>query len=135
MRKPSLSALVVLTFLASATAVVWAANHKTSVARYTPPAQPGFIYTVINYSRAAGMAQPTLVYVSWGQYQNTFVVPAPYAINLCSTSTPSGFVLRLRNNRGITAPLTLTTNGTIVRGPYQGDTPMELLQACYTFVI
>lgn len=135
MRKPSLSAVVALIFLTSATAAAWTATHRASVARFTPPAQPGQIFTVINYSRAAGIAQPTLVYVSWGQYQNTFVVPAPYAINLCSTSTPSGFVLRLRNNRGITAPLTLTTNGTIVRGPYQGDTPLELLHACYTLVI
>jgi hypothetical protein len=135
MRKPSLSAVVVLIFLASVTAGAWAATHKASVARFTPPAQPGLIYTVINYNRAAGRAQHTLVSVSWGQYQSAFVVPSPYLSNLCSTSTPSGFVLRLRNNQGSTALLTLTTSGTIVRGPYQGDVPMELLHACYTLVL
>jgi hypothetical protein len=134
MRRPSLSAVIVLTLLASMTAAAWAATHKESVARYTPPAQPGLIYTVINYNQASGRAQHTLVSVSWGQYQDALVVAAPYASNLCSTSSPSGFVFRIRNH-GSSAPLTITTNGTIVRGPYQGDVPMELLHACYTLVL
>ncbi|MFY9824072.1 MAG: hypothetical protein WAM82_22025 [Thermoanaerobaculia bacterium] len=45
-----------------------------------------------------------------------------------------GFVLRVRNNRGDSTPFKLTTNGTIVRGPYQGDVPLELLHACYRLV-
>ncbi len=135
MRKPSLSAVIVLTLLVSATAVAWARNTKASVARYRPPAEPGLIYTVIDYARAGGTAQHTQVSVSWGQRQESRIVPAPYASNLCATSTPSGFVLRLRNNQGSTVPLILTTNGTIVRGPYQGEIPMELLQACYSLVL
>ena len=135
MRKPQLSAVVVLIILISATVVAWAAKPpKASVARYTPPAEPGLIYTVINYSRGAGMAQHTLVSVYRGDFHNNFVVPPPYTSNPCSTSTPAGFVYRLRNNQGTSTPLTLTTNGTIVRGPYQGDVPLELLHACYRLV-
>jgi hypothetical protein len=134
MRKPQLSAAVVLIVLASAAAVAWAAKPKVSVARYTPPAEVGLIYTVINYSRVAGTAQHTLVSVDWGDIHRDLVVPGPYTSNPCFTSTPSGFVFRLRNNQGSSALLTLTTNGTIVRGPYQGDVPMELLHACYRFV-
>jgi hypothetical protein len=134
MRKPSLPAVVVLTLLASASAAAWAAANKASVAHYTPPAQPGLIYTVINYNRVAGRAQHTLVSVSWGQYQDALVVAPPYAANLCATSSPAGIVFRIRNH-GSSAPLTLTTNGTIVRGPYQGEIPMELLQACYSLVL
>ena len=135
MRKPSLPAVIVLTLLVSASAVAWARAPKAAVARYTPPAQPGLIYVVIDYARAGGRAQHTLLSVNWGQRQEALVVPAPYASNLCATSTPSGFVFRLRNNQGSTVPLILTTNGSIVRGPYQGDIPMELLQACYTLVL
>jgi hypothetical protein len=135
MRKPQLSAVIVLILLASATAVAWGARARASVATFTPPAQPGLIYTVINYSRAAGTAQFTLVSVSWGNFHHDIVVPPPYLINPCSTSTPSGFVLRIRNNQGISTPLTLTTTGTIVRRPFQGDVPMELLHACYRLVI
>ena len=134
MRRPSLSAAVVLTLLATLSAAAWAATHKASVARFTPPAQPGLIYTVINYNQAAGRAQHTQVTVSWGQYHDALIVAAPYASNLCSTSTPSGFVFRLRNP-GSSAPLTITTTGTIVRGPYQGEIPLELLHACYTLVL
>ncbi|MFY9824074.1 MAG: hypothetical protein WAM82_22035 [Thermoanaerobaculia bacterium] len=134
MRRPSLSAVIVLTLLAAVTAA-WAARpNKASVATFTPPAQPGLIYTVINYSRAGGQAQHTLVAVNWGSFHDNVVVPPPYTSNPCSTSTPSGFVYRIRNNTGSSALLTLTTNGTIVRGPYQGDVPLELLHACYRLV-
>ena len=134
MRKSQLSAVAVLILLASATAVAWAARPRASVVTFTPPAEPGLIFTVINYSRAAGTAQHTLVSVNWGNFHNNIVVPPPYLSNPCSTSTPAGFVLRIRNNQGLSTPLMLTTNGTIVRGPFQGDVPMELLHACYRLV-
>jgi hypothetical protein len=135
MRKTQLSAVLVLIAVVSATAVAWGARSQASVATFTPPAEPGLIYTVINYSRAAGTAQHTLVSVNWGNFHHNVVVPAPYLSNPCSTSTPSGFVLRIRNNQGLSTPLMLTTTGTIVRGPFQGDVPMELLHACYRLVI
>jgi hypothetical protein len=138
MRKSHLSAVIALLLLTAATATVWAARRgtsRTSVATFTPPAQTGLIFTVINYDRAAGRAQFTLVSVNWGDVHRNIVVPPPYTVNPCSTSTPSGFVLRIRNNQPSSAPLTLSTNGTIVRGPYQSyDMPLELLHACYRLV-
>ncbi len=133
MRKAQLSAVAVLILLVSS-AVAWAARGKTSTATYVPPAEPGLIYTVINFNQVAGRAQNTPVSVSWGDFHNSFVVSAPYASNPCSTSTPSGVVFRLRNNQGSSAPLTISTSGTIVRGPFQGDVPLELLHACYRLV-
>ncbi|HSS48066.1 MAG TPA: hypothetical protein VLX28_03900 [Thermoanaerobaculia bacterium] len=134
MRKIQLSAatVLILILLASATAV--ARPSKASVATYVPPSEPGLIYTIINFNRTGGRAQNTPVTVSWGDFHNSFVVSAPYWSNPCSTSTPSGFVFRLRNNQGDNTPLTITTSGTIVRGPFQGDVPMELLHACYRLV-
>lgn len=136
MRKSQHSAvlILILILLASVAAVARTSPGKGSAATYVPPAEPGLIYTVINYSRAGGTAQHTLVSVSWGGFHNNVIVPPPYLSNPCSTSTPAGFVLRLRNNQGSSTPLTLTTNGTIVRGPFQGDVPMELLHACYRLV-
>src|SRR5258708_36823121 len=120
MRKPQLSAVLVLILLASATVVAWGARTRTSLATSTPPAEPGLIYTVINYGRAGGTAQHTLVSVNWGNFHDSVVVPPPYLSNPCSTSTPSGFVYRIRNNQGISTPLMLTTNATTVGAPYQG---------------
>jgi hypothetical protein len=135
MRKSQLSAIAALILLISAAAVAWATKPaKASTATYVPPSEPGLIYTVINYSRAGGTAQHTLVSVDWGNFHNNVVVPPPYLSNPCSTSTPAGFVLRVRNNQGDSTPFKLTTNGTIVRGPFQGDVPMELLHACYRLV-
>jgi len=129
MRKPQLSAVLILILLAAVATLARTSPGKGSAATYVPPAEPGLIYTVINYSRAGGRAQHTMVSVERGNFHNNVVVPPPYLSNPCSTSTPSGFVFRVRNNQGDATPLTITTNGTIVRGPFQGDVPMELLHA------
>jgi hypothetical protein len=124
MRLSLLSVTILLGVLTAATVFAWAAT-----ARYTPPAETGNIYTVIDYARAHGRAQATLVSVSWGAVQRDLVVAAPY--QTCAQSTPAGFVFRLRHPRPDSTPLTLTTNGNIVRGPYQGPLPLELLHPCY----
>jgi hypothetical protein len=132
MRKPHLSTVIILTLLACAaniSGIAWAAT-----AIYTPPAEPGLIYTVINYSRSAGRAQHTYVTVDWGTVHRRQIVPFPYSNSSCATSTPSGFVFRLRHNQPDSTPLKITTTGTIVRGPYQGDVPLELLHPCYKLV-
>lgn len=136
MRKLQLSAIAVLILILLPTVIAFARTSpgKGSSATYVPPAEPGLIYTVIEFNRAGGRAQNTPVTVSWGDFHNSFVASAPYTANPCSTSTPSGFVFRLRNNQGSSTPLTITTSGTIVRGPFQGDVPMELLHACYRLV-
>lgn len=130
MRKlPILALLLILT---AATAFAARRSVATS-ASFTPPAEPGVIYTVINFPRASGVAQSTTVNVDWGLASRRVVVGAPYR-GACSSTTPSGFVLKLRHPRPDSAPLTITTTGTIVRGPYQGDVPLELLNACYKLV-
>jgi hypothetical protein len=129
MKKPHLSTAIALVLLACAAGVAWAAK-----ATYTPPAEPGLIYTVINFSRSAGRAQHTYVTVDWGSVHRRQIVPFPYSSSSCATSTPSGFVFRLRHNQPDSTPLTITTTGTIVRGPYQGEPPLELLHPCYRLV-
>jgi|SRR5436305_7263692 len=136
MRKSHLSAVLVLILLISATAIGWArsATPRPSTAGYTPPAETGMIYTVINYGRDRGVAQHTYVTVDSSDGHRSLIVPGPYLNSPCSTATPSGFVFRLRHNVPDSTPVTITTTGTIVRGPYQGDVPMELLHACYKLV-
>ena len=128
-RLPVLALLLILT---AATAFAARQSVATS-ASFTPPAEPGVIYTVINFPRASGLAQSAVVNVDWGLASRRIVVAAPYR-GACSTTTPSGFVLKLRHPRPDTVPLTITTTGTIVRGPYQGDVPLEVLNSCYKLV-
>ena len=130
MRK--LTALALLLILTAATAFAARQRVATS-ASFTPPAEPGVIFTVINFPRASGLAQSAVVNVDWGLASRRVVVAAPYR-GACSSTTPSGFVLKLRHPRPDTTPLTITTTGTIVRGPYQGDVPLEVLNACYKLV-
>ena len=129
MRKTQLHAAIVLALLASTATVAWAAQ-----ARYTPPAETGLIYTVINFDRAGGRAQHTYVNLDFGTLHRRVIVPAPYNQSPCSRSTPSGFVLRTRHNQPDSEQLALSTTGAIVRGPYQGEPPVELLSACYKLV-
>jgi hypothetical protein len=126
MRKASLSVAIVLAVITSA-AVAWAA-----AASYTPPPETGHIFTVINFQRAGGRAQKTYVTVAWGASRRTKIYSPPY--NACSTSTPAGVVIRLRHNSTDTTPLTISTTGVIVKGPYQGEPPLELLHPCYRLI-
>jgi len=125
MRKPYRSTVLLLAFLTSMAA--WAATVT-----YKPPAQTGVIYTVINYKRVFGTTQNTSVSVAWGTFRKSATVPSP--LGSCSQSSPSGFVLRLNHLKADSVPLTLTTDGTIVRGPYQGAAPAETQHPCYKTV-
>jgi hypothetical protein len=127
MRKlPILALLLVLT----ASTAYSARRAGLSQAYFTPPPEPGVIYTVINYARSSGRAQTTVVNVEWGSASRRVTVGAPYR-GACSETTPAGFVLKLRHPRPDSVPLTITTTGELVRGPYQGDVPLELLSPCY----
>jgi hypothetical protein len=97
--------------------------------RFTPPAEPGVIYTVINFDRAGGRAQPTYVNLVWGDVHRQLVVNPPY--RTCAETPAAGIVFKLRHPRPDSVPLTLSTTGTVVQGPYQGDVPAALLSACY----
>src|SRR5262245_24263475 len=104
-----------------------------SAARYTTPAETGTVYTVIDYRREAGRAQVTYTTLSWRGTEPRLLVRPPY--RRCSEVTPAGFVLKLRHSQPGPAPLALSTDGTIVRGPYQGSPPLELLNDCYKLVL
>jgi hypothetical protein len=125
MSKSWLPVVVALTVLGSAAAV---AGVKLNSANYNPPAQTGTIYTVIDFPRVQGRNQGVLVEVDWGTTQRRFMV-SPYG--RCQLTSPSGFVLKLRHRRPGSEPLRLSTTGTIIRGPYQGEIPMEVLHDCY----
>lgn len=114
--------------------VVFAGRRITiATAAFTPPPEPGVIYTVIDFDRVSGKLQPAIVNVVWGSASRKVTVAAPYR-GLCSETTPSGFVLKIRHPRPDSVPLTIVTNGVIVQEPYQGDVPLELLNPCYRLV-
>lgn len=128
MRKTSLSAVIVLAIMAVAAVAAWA-----ETARFTPPSEPGTIFTIIDYVRSEGRIQPTSVAVAWGASRRTKMVIPPY--QRCDTTFPAGFVLKMRNPRTNAPQLTLSTNGDIVRGPFQGGMPLEVLHSCYKLVL
>jgi hypothetical protein len=116
--------------LLSAAPEAFAARQRLAKTTFTPPPEPGVIFVVIDYARAGGLAQGTVVNVDWGRASRRVTVAAPYH-GTCSETTPAGFVLKLRHPTSDSVPMTLTTTGTIVREPYQGDPPLELLDPCY----
>jgi hypothetical protein len=131
MRKLPLTAGLALTVLLSVAA--WGARDGVSKATFVPPAETGTIYMVIDYARANGKAQPTHITVDWGNARRTRIAKPPY--HVCSDTTPAGVVLKIRHNRPDSVPLVLNTTGTIVRGPYQGEPPAEVLHACYRLIL
>ena len=131
MRK--LPVLALLLILAATTAFA-GRRSVAAAATFTPPPEPGTIFTVINFPRASGAAQAAIVNIDWGLASRRVTVGAPYR-GVCSQTTPSGFVLKMRHPRPDVVPLTITTTGTIVRGPYQGDIPLEVLSPCYKLVL
>ena len=132
MRKLHLG-LALLLILAVASTAYSARRAALSRAYFTPPPEPGVIFTVIDFARSSGKAQTTVVNVEWGAASRRVTVAAPYR-GVCSETTPSGFVLKMHHPRPDSVPLTITTTGDLVRGPYQGDVPLELLNPCYRLV-
>ncbi len=127
MQKRYHTAAIVFAIVTSATVSAWAATFT-----YTPPAQTGTIYTVIDYKRTLGTTQNTSVSVAWGTFSKSGTITAP--LDSCSQSSPSGFVLILKHLNADRVPLTISTTGTIVRTPYQGAAPPETQHSCYKLV-
>jgi len=129
---------LVLAFLIAVAALAASAAFarrapKADSQRFVPPPEAGVIYTVIDFDREGGVNQGTVVQIQQGSVNRKVTVGAPYN-GPCAESTPAGFVLKIRHPRPDQVPLTLTTNGTIVRPPYQGDLPIEAIAACYHIV-
>jgi hypothetical protein len=122
MRKhPVISAMI----LALLVLAVFAAAEAVTVT-YTARPGAGPVFAVVDFPREGGLAQPARVNIDWGTVRRNFIA-VPYG--RCDQVSPAGFVIKLKQmGQG---PLKLTTTGTIIRGPYQGDPPLELLHTCY----
>ena len=127
MKKTSLSAVLFSAVLLFSALTVWAASST-----FSPPPHDGTIFAVVNFDRTLGANRNTNYTVSWGTYRKTATVIHPYGN--CSSASPAGFVLMVRHFDTDTTPFTLSTSGTIVRGPYQGQAPPEISHACYKLV-
>jgi hypothetical protein len=131
MRKLGLSALVLLLLLAAstlATARTRTRVHRVHTAHYIPPAEPGDIYTVIDFPRSGASAQGMTVSEVMGDRNRDFSAVPRYS---CVETTPAGVVVRFRHFDQEAVEMTITTSGIIIRGPYQGDAPPETLHHCY----
>ena len=108
-----------------------AAVRRSDTVSYIPPAQPGDIYTVIGFAESGGSAEATTINERMGERSRELtVVPYPS----CAHTSPAGVVVRFRHFDDSQTPLTVSTSGQIVRGPYQGSLPMETLHHCYQLV-
>jgi len=97
--------------------VSWA-DSKT----YTPPSKKGYVYTVINFQKKYGLPKKSSAFVVWGNWKkNGSISPGSTSY----AATMKGFVIRLTHKKADSWPLTVTTTGTIVKGPYQGNPPSE----------
>src|SRR4051794_28208461 len=114
MKRTGLSAVLALILVLPAAVF---ARARSATAHYTTPAEPGQIFTVIDYPRAQNRAQTATVNAAVGDASRSVIVPGPAYQNPCTTSTPAGFVLRLRHNTSDPVPVTISTSGTIIRGP------------------
>jgi len=133
MRQPRASIVLALLILLAGTTAFARRPPKADGARFVPPPEAGVIYTVIDFNREGGINQGTVVQIQQGSVNRKVTVGAPYN-GPCAETTPAGFVLKIRHPRPDQVPLILTTNGTIVRGPFQGELPVEAIAACYHIV-
>ena len=123
MRKLSLASSISLIVLAFT--VFAAAASKTTTVTYTPRSNAaGPVFVVVDFPREGGLARPARVSLDTGTVRSFFAVP----YGRCDQISPSGFVLRIKRWSG---SIKITTEGTIIRGPYQGEPPLELLHTCY----
>lgn len=125
MRRFSLPARLSLCFLILGALAVWGAT-----ASFTPPAQEGTIFAVINADRSPG-ARTTSISVKWGPFRRTEAIGNPYG---SCAGTTAGFVLMIRHTKPDANLFNLSTTGTIVRPPYQGIAPPEVSHSCYKLV-
>src|SRR4051794_34829684 len=102
--------LALAVLLIAGSTVAFARGRAFSTTNFTPPPEPGVIFTVIDFARASGRAQGTVVNVEWGSASRRVTVAAPYQ-GVCAETTPSGFVLKMRHPRPDSVPMVITTTG------------------------
>ncbi len=122
MRKLPLATFIILGLLLFA---AFAKAAETITVTYTPRPGAGAVFAVFDFPREGGRAQPAPVTISGGVRRSFIAVP----YGRCDQVRPAGFVVKLKQpGQG---PLKITTTGILVRAPYQGDPPIELLYTCY----
>jgi hypothetical protein len=89
---------------------------------FTPPPRPGYIYVVVRYAGPAAQPVPTNFAVQWGGWRRSSVIPVAQARG---GVVPEGLVVRLRHYKPDSVPMRVETDGTILRGPYQGAPPVD----------
>jgi hypothetical protein len=99
-------------------------------ASYTPPAQKGDIYVVLQYKPGAindlAIKAPTKVSVTWGSFKKSETVK-PHIM----AGVPMGFVLKLKHTKADSIPLTVETDGKIEKKPLQGAPPPQWNNKAY----
>jgi len=123
MKRHLAAAILILALL-----LVGAPPVSGGTASFTPPPVEGTIYAVINANRTPG-ARTTSITVTWGTFVRSVGRGNPYG--KCAGSAAAGFVLKIRHTTPEARPFTLSTNGKIVRAPYQGAAPPEVALPCY----
>lgn len=109
-------------------ATIALADSKT----YVPPPAEGDVYTVVRFKMGSfGTTQDTSVTAKWGDWSKSDKVATVKVPPTCGVSPNSGFVLKLRHRYPDKTPLTVTTDGTISKGPAQGNPPAEWGNQCY----
>lgn len=130
MKRILMVALTVFTLLASV--IIATGDSQT----YNPPAERGEIYVVVRY-RQGGMggmyAQPTSLSVAWGAFRKSGSIRPPQVLPGRAIGA-KGFVLKLRHTKNDSVGLTVSTDGRISQGPYQGRPPSEWNDGDYAHV-
>ena len=125
MRKPRLFLALMLLCLAVSLSA-WAAGTLKDTATFTPPPEAGTVFAVVNFDRSAST---TAISVTWGNFRQSVIRGNPYGN--CARSSIAGFIVAVRRPASDARPFTISTTGTIVRGPYQGFAPPEVSHPCY----
>lgn len=125
--------IVALTFFTLLASVIVATGDSQT---YNPPAERGEIYVVVRY-RQGGMggivAQPTSLSVAWGAFRKSGSIRPPQVLPGRAIGA-KGFVLKLRHTKNDSVGLTVSTDGRISQGPYQGRPPGEWNDGDYAHV-
>lgn len=100
--------------LAAVPTTVWAETQS-----WTPPPEKGTVWVIVRFTKGYGIV-PTNhnVSIQWGNWQKSGV------FRTGGRTPKEGFVIRLRHTKNDSVPITVSTDGRIVR-IYQGDAPRE----------
>ena len=121
MKLPAFAALAILTTSALAVA---------ATATYTPPPQPGTVYVVVAYKFGLKLDKTTVA-AKWGGWSKQETFTPPGLAGTCMLNLAAGVVIKMSHAKADSIPLTVSTDGTIVTGPFQGSPPSQWTNNCF----